>query len=165
MHSNKWFQKGFTLIELLVVVAIIGILAAIILSASQRARNEGADAGIKSNLSTVRSVAELYYLNNGNFYLPAGTGAVFGPATCPTSYDASGTNMFSQSRNIVDAVAQATALGSGVNYCANSSNDWAMAVGIKTDLTKSWCIDTNGAAKIENAIPSLSIDPTTFRCY
>lgn len=158
-------KKGFTLIELLVVVAIIGILAAIILSASQRARNEGADAGIKANLNTVRSVAELYYLNNGNFYLPAGTGADFGPATCPTTYNAGGTNMFAQSRNIIDAVAQAASLGSGVTYCANSANNWAMAVGIKTDATQSWCIDTNGAAKIENSVPSLSIDPTTFLCY
>jgi prepilin-type N-terminal cleavage/methylation domain-containing protein len=60
-------SRGFTLIELLVVVAIIGILASVVLSSLNVARNKGKDASIKQQLSGMRTSAALIYSNTGSY--------------------------------------------------------------------------------------------------
>lgn len=62
------FKKGFTLIELLVVVAIIGVLSAVVVAAIGDARNRSVDAGIKSEITSVRAQAELIALENGDLF-------------------------------------------------------------------------------------------------
>jgi prepilin-type N-terminal cleavage/methylation domain-containing protein len=61
-------KKGFTLIELLVVVAIIGVLAAVVLSFLSSARNKGKEAAIQSNLKNMVSTAELLYSDSGSYW-------------------------------------------------------------------------------------------------
>lgn len=60
-------SKGFTLIELLVVVAIIGLLASIILSSLNVARQKGRDARRIADLKEVQTALELYYSNHNGY--------------------------------------------------------------------------------------------------
>lgn len=62
-----YIKKGFTLIELLVVVAVIGILSAVVLASLNSARNKAEMSAAKSELSSVRSEAEIHYTNNDNY--------------------------------------------------------------------------------------------------
>lgn len=152
---------GFSLIELMIVVAIVAFLAAITMGYLGSARKKGDDTAVKSNLATLRSISELFFLENGNTYLPSG-GSSFGPATCP-SYNVSGTNMFSANKPMADSIAEATLRGVD-NSCANNSSAWAVAVGLKENPGTSWCVDTQGSAKIVQYAPSAAINPSTFSC-
>lgn len=143
-------HRGFTLIELLVVVAIIGILAAIVLTSLSSAKNKGGDAGVQTDLGSIRNQAELFYSNNNNSYLPAG-GSTFAIATCPT-YSASGTNMLAKDQNLANEIAGAVGNGKG-SACYNSATNWAVAVALKSGGTAgdtipdSWCVDNTGISK------------------
>ncbi len=78
-HTPK--RQAFTLIELLVVIAIIGILAAMLLPALNKAREKGRMAVCISNLRQI-SVAIHFYTDDNNGYMPTasyGTSATVGP--------------------------------------------------------------------------------------
>ena len=139
------YSKGFTLIELLVVVAIIGLLTVIVLVSLTNSKNKGADAAVKSNLATTRTSIEMFFLDNGSTYLPAGDTPNSG--SCPLVYNESGANMFSRNKDIVNSIAEAVKRGGNGSACYNSTNAWAVAVGLKSDATFSWCIDSEGASR------------------
>lgn len=162
MKNKKLYNNGFTLIELLVVVAIIAIIASVILVALGNARGKGADASVKTNLDTVRGQSELFYSNNGNSFLPAG-GSNFAVATCPV-YNAAGTNMLSKDKTIASAVAEAVKRGGNGSSCYNSGLAWAVAVGLKTNTSASWCVDSGGISKQTAFAPASAINGATFLC-
>ncbi|MHB1163403.1 MAG: prepilin-type N-terminal cleavage/methylation domain-containing protein [Minisyncoccota bacterium] len=126
-------KRGFTLIELLVVIAIIGILSAVVLASLNTARSKGSDAAIQSNLSTIRTQAELYRDSTigNNTYGAADT-------KC-----ASTVNMFNDS-NIARAAAAANAIDGGNVTCNVSAGgtEYAVSARLVTDTAKYWCVDS-----------------------
>ncbi|MEJ0001970.1 MAG: type II secretion system protein [bacterium] len=162
MKNQKALHKGFTLIELLVVVAIIGILAAVVLAALGSARNRGGDAAVQSNLNTVRNQAEIFNSNNGYSYLPK-SGSIFSVGPCP-AYNANGTNMISRDKQINAAIVEAVKRGGNGSSCYNSATAWAVAVGLKTKASNSWCVDAAGKSKLENFAPNAAINAATGAC-
>ncbi|MEI6580968.1 MAG: prepilin-type N-terminal cleavage/methylation domain-containing protein [bacterium] len=164
MINKKYNRKGFTLIELLVVVAIIGILTTIVLGSLSQARAKADDAAVKSNLGTIKPLAELFYYDTKNSYLPGG-GVKYVLDSCPIlSAFGTDSNMFTGSPKIMKAITEAVKRGGNEAYCYNSDTQFAIAVDLKSESGHSWCIDNTGASRSVASFSKEAIDDTTFSC-
>jgi prepilin-type N-terminal cleavage/methylation domain-containing protein len=116
--------KGFTLIELLVVIAIIGILSSVVLASLNTARAKGTDAAIKSNISSARAQAELFYDNS--------SAKEYG-GVCATA------------GGIGTMKIGAENAGSASVLCVDDADEWAMSAQLKTS-SLIYCVDSSGVA-------------------
>ncbi len=155
MQKNR--SRGFTLIELLVVIAIIGILSAVVLASLSTARTKGNDAAIQSDISTVRTEAEIYYGGGGgnpsqNTY---GTLAWTTGASCT---GAAASSVFGDPV-IKNAMVGADAdNGGGSVGCASADQTYVVAAQLTTNATSYWCADNTGKSEQVNAaFPSSAI--------
>jgi prepilin-type N-terminal cleavage/methylation domain-containing protein len=134
-------KKGFTLIELLVVISIIGILSSVVLASLNVARGKGADAAIKTDLSGIRSQAEIFFDTNGHYGDDS--------ADCTTA------NSLFVDPNITAAITHAgTVSGTGATCLSDdgvaaggtAATTWAVSVPLKTNPAVHWCTDYTGIA-------------------
>ena len=132
--------KGFTLIELLVVIAIISLLSSIVLASLGTSRAKASDAAIKQGLVNLRSAAELYYSNNGNYGAGGGCGSggsLFDPANT----------------NIWDILLQITKdngpppLNNTCFSTAGANGAWAVSSPLRTNSSLHWCVDSKQSSK------------------
>ena len=151
-EGQMYKSKGFTIIEILIVIAVIAILVGIALPRFRGMQEEGKIAQAKSELRTLQSAIESYYIHNNNAY-PA-TGATWQSAltgATPNILGAALLDPFTASTQYV----YANDGGSPVKYYvlysigvgANGSATVSTA-GVVTETNGSSCIYvTNGATK------------------
>ena len=149
-------RKGFTLIELLVVIAIIGILSAVVLVSLNSARTKGADASIKSNLTSTRSQAALFYDSNNASYSTVclnttvgGVKSIYGQVLAAAK--AGGHSSFN--RNATGAINA---------VCNDSADAWAAQVPLKATAGTWFCVDSEGVALV--ATTNRLISGTDYVC-
>lgn len=140
---NIWTmqQQGFTLIELLMTIAIIGVLAAIVLTSLNDARVEGIDAKVISEMDAISKRASIEHLQTGTFDIVCGTNSV------------------TQSAEIARIIASINTLASSTVVCNSSATAYAVTAGLNTAF---WCIDSTGVRQ-EQADP-LTTTPPELQC-
>ena len=115
-------NKGFTLIEMLVVIGIIGILAAVVLTALGPSRNKAKDTRIISAMNQVRSLAE----------------TKFNPTTSVYE-DISGDTTYGQ----LDADVFANT-GVNIGYDVTPGTSYTAFAPLATDANSIYCVDSTG---------------------
>jgi prepilin-type N-terminal cleavage/methylation domain-containing protein len=142
--------KGFTLIELLIVVAIIGMLSAIVISSLGSARNKAKDAKTRSELSQIRTQAEMYIDTYGNY----GTGTGLADSCDTTGNIFADTKIIQILTSINGAVLSTTTNASPV--CGVSPGEWAVWAPLRAGSGSNpygWCVDSTGVSKALDTPP------------
>lgn len=145
---NFMKSKGFTLIELLVVIAIIGILASVVLTQVNSARDKTLDVAVKSDLDGIRAGSVVLYDTYGNKYVQAATYTATTGVDCGAAAGQVAGTLFGDP-NIALALSHIKkSNGSDPLYCNISTNGAGYAVVAKLkSKTEYVCLDGQGALK------------------
>ena len=123
---KKQLLAGFTLIELLITIAIIGILAAVILTSLNDAREQSINAKIKTEMDAIAKRASI---ENARLF----------------TYDmVCGSNGFDQSEPIEYLITSINSFASSTVICNSSPAAYALSVPVDT---VHWCVDSTGVRK------------------
>ncbi len=125
------FKDGFTLIELLTVIAIIGLLAAIVMTALNNSRIKAKDSKMKLEMVGLRSAAELYYYTD-NSYL--------------NLFNSDNTCSSVANSKVEAYLSSITTLAGAGNYiCISAPGGYAMAARLPSGTY--WCVDSKGESR------------------
>lgn len=162
----KTIKSGFTLIELLVVIAIIGVLASVVLVSLNSARAKGKDARIQEEMTHIRSLLNIGYLNNTYNDLTAG-GSHVDTLTVGSSNNANIT-LAATDMGIQSGWAGGTVGGITVysNDTTSNPRDWGIYAKTNSGY---FCMDSFGNIKTNTtsgAVPAWAgiTSPTTMLC-
>jgi prepilin-type N-terminal cleavage/methylation domain-containing protein len=135
----KNYHRGFSLVELLVVIAIIGILSQVVLLSVSSARTAAFDQKVKSQLSNIRSAAEIYWSSHANY----------GPSTTSCT---STTGMFADVPSGLSklSVSASYPVGENTIVCNSNGNAYAVSDNLSASGTY-WCVDSQPTTKQLNS--------------
>lgn len=143
-------QRGFGLVELLLVVAILGILAGLILSASSRGRLKAYDTAIENAVRQIRWQAEIASTSNGESYLNW----------------ADETSIIQEELTIlldeIDKSYGDTAPGYVTQIRQEQITDYCVSAPSRAEPGKYYCVDAGGEIRLTDA--ACPEDPDPLRC-
>ena len=147
--KKKGFNAGFTLIELLIVIGIIGVMSTIVIMNMNSARLKAVDARIKTELSSIRRAAAIYY--DG-----AGAETYGGNAnSCNAN-----SSMFKQDQIINNLLTSVDAIANVDVTCRSTGTHFAVSanlVSVSGAFGDNWCIDSSGGARTTDDPPASGV--------
>ncbi len=132
---KKTILRGFTLIELLVVIAIIGILASVVLSSLNSARDKGANASIKASVNNARAEADIMY---DDYHSYTGVCA---------------------DETIVNIQTAVTSAGGAFDCSATVPSAYRISATLVGDTPEYYCVDSTGKATSTLSLPAGDVCP------
>ncbi|MBI2096482.1 MAG: prepilin-type N-terminal cleavage/methylation domain-containing protein [Candidatus Taylorbacteria bacterium] len=168
-------ERGFTLIELMVIVAVLGLLASIIIASIRQSKLRAVDAALKSELGSLRALAEIYYDKDGHYGVPYSGGGE--PADCGSAPE---TTLFNDTAaasghngDIRPTLIEVMRLA-GSALCASAhptGGSVAESFAVETPLQSAsgfkWCVDNSGysgVGEIERGISVIDFGVGKARC-
>lgn len=130
MHTRR--GKGFTIIELLVVVAIIGMLAAVIMTALSSSQVSARDSRRLADVHELHKAFEFYSLDNNGRY----------PAAAPSPYylaDVSGLAPAYIAAIPRDPLETVAGSGNDYRYYTDAARTRGYSVAVYLEKEDAWC--------------------------